>query len=55
MFMYWVEAKYVKEDTQVLVDASMGIDTEIKLRNLSICSCFETRMQEKLTTQRSVM
>jgi hypothetical protein len=26
--------KYVKENTQVLVDASMGIGTEIKLRNV---------------------
>jgi len=47
--------KYVKENTQVLVDASMGIGTEIKLRNVSLCARLEIRMQEKITTQRSVM
>jgi hypothetical protein len=46
--------KYVKENTQVLVDASMDIGTEIKLRNVGICASLETRMQEKIMTQRSV-
>jgi hypothetical protein len=40
--------KYVRKNTQILVDASRGIGTEIKLRNVSICSRLETRRQEKL-------
>jgi hypothetical protein len=53
--MFGGSARVIKKNTEALVVACREISLEVKAEKLSTWSCFESRTQEKITTERWVI